>query len=134
MFKSNAMIFFFIIIFILSNEKKLKAANRDTDYKAYYDCIEDGKSKDDANKIQTAEDCFKQSPMTKWKCCYFEYNKKDENNFDKGCMKVRKNNITDLNDLKDFVSKLSSNVVFNCKQIYLSYSFIIIISMILLLI
>jgi len=60
----------------------------------------------------------KKSPRTKWKCCYFEYiNETDDDTIpEKGCMRVRKNNITDLNDLKYFVSKLSSQTVFNCKQ------------------
>ena len=131
MLKSNTTIFVFIIsIFILSNAKTLHEANRHDNYKAYFDCIEDNKEDDDT--IITAEDCFEQSPRTKWKCCYFEYKKNGEN--ENGCMKVKKDDISDLNDLKDFVSKLSTNAIFNCKHTYLSYSIIITISMILLLI
>ena len=133
MFKSNVLIFFFFMtIFILSNAKTLKEADRHDNYKAYFDCIEDDKGEDEENKIITAQNCFDQSPRTKWKCCYFEY--KVENDVRKGCMKVKKDDISDLNDLKDFVSNLATNAVFNCKQTYLSYTFIITISMILLLI
>ena len=134
MFKLNEMIFFFIFsVLILSNAKTLHEANRhDNNYKAYFDCIEDGKENDDDEIIITAQDCFDQSPRTKWKCCYFEYNKGNEEKY--GCMKVKKDDIYDLNDLKDYVSNLGPNVVFNCKQTYLSYSLIITISMILILI
>ena len=38
-------------------------------------------------------------------------------------MKIYKGDEEDLNDLKYFVSKLSSDTVFNCRQGYLNYNF-----------
>ena len=133
MFKKNAIIYFFIIhILFISNAKTLNDYNRH-DNKWYFDCLGDGTENDDGNNIQTAEDCFGKSPRRKYKCCFFQY--KDNNGGDqKGCMKVKKNNITDLNDLKYFVSKLSQNTVFNCRQNYIAYSFIISLSLLLFLI
>ena len=106
---------FIIIITIFSFIKSDDYINRHDGIIDEFDCLKDKSKKDD---IKSADDCFKKSPLRKWKCCYFEYggNKK-------GCMKVRKNNQTDLNDLKDYVSTLDINTVFTCEQNYLIYSF-----------
>ena len=120
MFKQNGIIYYLIIsILILSNGKTLNEADRHNNYKATFDCVKDGATS--SNDIETAEDCFEESPATKWKCCYFEY--KEGNNVKNGCMKVKKDDISDLNDLKYYVSKLSPNAVFTCRLNYLSYSF-----------
>ena len=42
-------------------------------------------------------------------------------------MKIYKDDEEDLNDLKYYVSKLSPNTVFNCRQSYLQINFIIVI-------
>ena len=115
MSKKNIIInIFILIITILSSNESNDYINRHDNYKEYYDCLD---KSDKPGDIKSADDCFKKSPIRKWKCCYFEF---DEG---KGCMKVRKNNETDLNDLKDFVSGLSMDAVFTCKQNYLIYSF-----------
>ena len=122
MSKKNIIIFCFIfnLSFISSKDEYI---NRHNNYNDFFDCSE--KARKNKDKIITADDCFKKSPRTKWKCCYFEYiNETDDDTIpEKGCMRVRKNNITDLNDLKYFVSKLSSQTVFNCKQNYINSSF-----------
>ena len=107
---------FIIIITIFSFIKSDDYINRHDGYDNNYDCLKD-KSKGES-EIKSADDCFKKSPLRKWKCCYFEYGDNK-----KGCMKVRKNNQTDLNDLKDYVSTLSIDTVFTCSQDYLIYSF-----------
>ena len=111
---------FLLIITILPFIKSEDYINRHDGYTNTYDCLKDSdKGKDE---IKSADDCFKKSPLRKWKCCYFEY--KDENDNDaNGCMKVRKNNQTDLNDLKDYVSQLHIDTVFTCEQNFLIYSF-----------
>ena len=115
MSKKNIIInIFIIIITILYSNEKDDYINRHDNYNKYFDCVDKSENPGDIN---SADDCFKKSPIRKWKCCYFEYNG------EKGCMKVRKNNETDLNDLKDFVSSLSIDTVFTCKQNYLIYSF-----------
>jgi len=110
---------FIIIITIFSFIKSDDYINRHDNYNEYFDCLKDQSKKGD---IKSADDCFKKSPLRKWKCCYFEYKDKEDKDA-KGCMKVRKNNQTDLNDLKDFVSTLSIDTVFTCSQDYLIYSF-----------
>ena len=133
MSRQNLILNYFIFIsFILSNSIVSNFPDhidrQNTDYKGYYDCFGYNKQKPDST-IVTAEDCFDESPRTKWKCCFFTY-KKDETIFN-GCMRVRKGDDEDLNDLKYFVSKLSSETTFNCKQSYLEYSYIIFISLLL---
>ena len=98
--------------------------DRHNGYKAVYDCLGDGRGEGSGNSIQIPEDCFDESPLRKYECCYFEYYK--DNGWKTGCMKIYKGDEEDLNDLKDFVSKLSTDTVFNCKQKYLEFSFYII--------
>ena len=135
MFKKNTIIYFlFIHILFISNVKTLTDYNRhENEY--IFDCLGDNKGIEDAGgkEIETAEDCFDKSPRRKWKCCFFQF-KINNVSFQNGCMKVKKNNITDLNDLKYFVSKLSTETVFNCRQNYIAYSFIISLSLLLFLI
>ena len=85
-----------------------------------------------AKKIQTRKVRFKLQKTvskTKYECCYFEYDVGNETNKDwkTGCMKIYKDDEEDLNDLKYYVSKLSPNTVFNCRQSYLQINFIIVI-------
>ena len=115
---------YFIIIILLTFTKSNIYINRHNGYTATYDCL--GKDRDEndseaSKSIQTPEDCFDESPYRKYECCYFEYYKNNE--WKTGCMKIYKGDKEDLNDLKYFVSKLSSDTVFNCKQNYLNYSF-----------
>ena len=120
MSKIKIMINYYIIFIVsLSLVKADDYINRNYSYNNYFDCKENL----DEDSINSAEDCFKKSPRTKWKCCYFEYNDSPDGKTGKGCMRVRKGNQTDLNDLKYFISKISSNTVFNCKQSYLIYYF-----------
>jgi hypothetical protein len=129
MSKKIFILYFIInIAFIFSANKFPNYIIRDNSYEGLFDCFEYNNTNKSAYKIKTADDCFKESPRTKWKCCYFEYyidDDKGEDNVEpnKGCMRVIKGNKTDLNDLKYFVSRLSSETVFNCKQNYLIYSF-----------
>ena len=104
----------FLILLILPSIIKSEDEN--------FDC---GKAKE--SNIKTAEDCFKQKPGRKFKCCYFEYDGK------KGCMKVKKNDEDELLELQDYVSKLSPFSVFNCRSNYLLYSAMLTISLLLLL-
>ena len=129
---SKNILYILIILFSLHNCKIYK--NRHNGYNAYYDCLGDNKGENDQgakNKIQIPEDCFEESPYRKYECCYFEYFK--DNDWKTGCMKILKGDDEDLNDLKDFVSKLSSDTVFNCRQNYLQYSFTFCILLIILL-
>ena len=117
-FRLNILIIFFT--FIICKIDK----NRHNGYNFVYDCLGDNKDENDSNavnKIQIPEDCFDESPFRKYKCCYFEYFKGKE--WKTGCMKVLKGDDEDLNDLKYFVSKLSSDTVFNCRQYYLKFKF-----------
>ena len=119
----------FLILMILPSVifSKNDNVNRNHEYDKTFDC---GDAKE--SNIKTAEDCFKQKPGRKWKCCFFEYNNA-ENNKKKGCLKVRKNDEDDLIDLQDYVSKLSPFSVFNCKSNYLLYSAMFTISLLFLL-
>ena len=120
MSKINIIInIFLLIITFLPFIKSEDYINRHDGNVNNYDCLKNPSKGSD--EIKSADDCFKKSPLRKWKCCYFEYDKGNGNG--KGCMRVRKNNQTDLNDLKDYVSKLSINTVFTCEQNYLIYSF-----------
>ena len=115
----------FIIISFLSFIKGDIYRNRHDNYKATFDCLGDGKGEEDSgakSSIQTPEDCFEESPLTKYECCYFEYLIDDK--WKNGCMKIYKGDEEDLNDLKDYVSKLSTDTVFNCKQSFLEFNFI----------
>ena len=131
MSKKNIIILcsLFNLFFVLSKTKFPDYINRHNNYKGYFDCFNYNNSQENSEKIETADDCFEESPLTKWKCCYFEYN--DSKTIKNGCMRARKDNETDLNDLKYFVSKLSPKAVFNCKQTNLSYSFGILIGLLL---
>ena len=114
----------FILIILFSFIKSDIYKQRHNGYSATYDCLGDGKGENDseaAEKIQIPEDCFEESPFRKYECCYFEYKKDDE--WKTGCMKIYKGDEEDLNDLKYYVSKLSSDTVFNCRQGYLNYNF-----------
>ena len=115
---------FFIIIILLTFIKSDIYKKRHNGYSATYDCLGDDKGENDSeavNSIQTPEDCFDESPFRKYECCYFEYKKDEE--WKTGCMKIYKGDEEDLNDLKYFVSKLSSDTVFNCRQVYLNNNF-----------
>ena len=115
---------FFTIILLFSFIKSDIYKNRHNGYKNTYDCLGDNKDESDSegiNSIQTPEDCFDESPYTKYECCFFEYYK--DNEWKTGCMKIYKGDEEDLNDLKYFVSKLSSETVFNCKQCFLNFNF-----------
>ena len=120
MSKRNIIINVLIIIAIFSYIKSEDFINRHDGYNNNFDCLENPET--EKGKIVSADDCFKKSPLRKWKCCYFE-TWKDGTMTEKGCMKVRKNNETDLNDLKDFVSQRGIDTVFTCEQNYLYYSF-----------
>ena len=118
-------IFLFLLISIFSLIKSGIYKNRHNGYLATYDCLGDGKGENDsgaANAIQTPEDCFEESPLRKYECCFFEYKKEEK--WKTGCMKILKGDEEDLNDLKYYVSKLSKDTVFNCKHSYLENSFI----------
>ena len=121
MSKRNIIVnIFIIIIAIFSFIKSEDFINRHDGYNNIYDCLENPeKGKDE---IASADDCFKKSPLRKWKCCYYEMWEGGKM-AEKGCMKVRKNNETDLNDLKDFVSQRGIDTVFTCEQNYLYFSF-----------
>ena len=118
-------IYLFLLISFFSFIKADIYKNRHNGYEATYDCLGDGKGENDkgaASKIQIPEDCFDESPFRKYECCYFEYKKDDE--WKTGCMKIYKGDEEDLNDLKYYVSKLSKDTVFNCRQKYLEFSLI----------
>ena len=119
MSKRDFLIFSFIfIVAIIPISGNDDYPDRTNSSISKFDCLDEAEK--EAEKIKSAEDCFKKSPIYKWKCCYFEY--KEDNEMKNGCMKVRKNNETDMNDLKNYISKLSSYTVFNCRQVYLTYS------------
>ena len=114
----------YISIILFSFIKSDIYINRHNGYNAVYDCLGDDKGENDSegtNTIQSPEDCFDESPYTKYECCYFEYYK--NKNWKTGCMKIYKGDDEDLNDLKYYVSKLSSKTVFNCRQCFLNYNF-----------
>ena len=127
MSKQNIILNYFIFFaFILSFSKVLNFPDHidrhNNNYRGTYDCFRYNGTANEKN-IMTADDCFEESPRTKWKCCFFTYNNET------GCMRARKGDDEDLNDLKYYVSKLSSETTFNCKQNYLEYSFVFIISL-----
>ena len=118
--KNNMIIKFLIFILILdlsSNDDDYD--NRHENFALESNCNKKGEN--DRSEINNADDCFKQKPGRKWKCCYYEY--KDGTNDKKGCMRYRKNNESDLNDLKDYISTFSANIMLVCRQNYLIYSF-----------
>ena len=117
---------YFIILSIFSSIKSDIYRARHNNYLATYDCLGDGKGDNDSgarSSIQIPEDCFEESPIRKYECCYFEYKKVGV--WKTGCMKIYKGDEEDLNDLKYYVSKLSTDTVFNCRQSYLEISFIV---------
>ena len=114
---------FMIIISIISIIKNVDYIDRYNGYEGVFDCLGNGTIADEKNEIKDPEACFKKSPRTKWKCCYFEYN--NGTAYEKGCMRYRKNNISDLNDLKYYITKLSDDTILNCRQNYLISSFIL---------
>ena len=84
-------IFLFLLISIFSLIKSGIYKNRHNGYLATYDCLGDGKGENDsgaANAIQTPEDCFEESPLRKYECCFFEYKKEEK--WKTGCMKILK--------------------------------------------
>ena len=117
---SNCFIIIITIISIIKNEDKYVLRYN---YSGLFDCIEIGQNSN--NGIEDPESCFKKSPRTKWKCCYFEYYNESTSEYEKGCMRYRKNNISDLNDLKYYITKLSDDTILNCRQNYLISSFIL---------
>ena len=112
---------FIIIIAILSFIKSEDYINRYDGESHDYDCLKI-QDENEKSKIKSADDCFKKSPIRKWKCCYFEIWKDGERS-GQGCLKVRKNNQTDLNDAKNYVAEKGIDTVFTCEQNYLIYSF-----------
>ena len=121
---------FIIILSLISIIKNEDYVNRFGGYEGNFDCYEIG-NKENKDNIESPEDCFDISPRTKWNCCYFEYDIND-NNRKYGCMRYRKGNETDLNDLKNYISKLSTRTVLNCRQYYIAYPFILSISLLIL--
>ena len=120
MSKMNILFIFLSIFFLIKCNIYI---DRHNNYKATFDCLGDGKNENDqkAKEILTPEDCFDESPFRKYECCYFEYLIDDK--WKNGCMKIYKGDEEDLNDLKYYVSKLSSKTVFNCRQCFLNYNF-----------
>ena len=121
MSKMNILFIFLSIFFLIKCNIYI---DRHNNYKATFDCLGDGKNENDqkAKEILTPEDCFDESPFRKYECCYFEDLIDDK--WKNGCMKIYKGDEEDLNDLKDYVSKLSTDTVFNCKQSFLEFNFI----------
>ena len=120
MSKSNIIINFIIFILIAdlsSCDKDFIDRHSTNITEKDLNCIE----KMNSNDIISSDDCFAINPGRKWKCCYFEFINKDGET-EHGCMKYRKNNEADLNDLKDYISKFSSNIMLDCRQNYLIYS------------
>ena len=118
MSKNNIIINFFIIILIFSFSSNDDYINRhENNYSELFDCKEKNKN---GKNITNSEDCFNIKAGRKWKCCYFEYKVGEETKY--GCMRYRKNNETDLYDLEDYISTLSSGIMLDCGQNYLIYS------------
>ena len=126
MSKTNIIIKFFIIILILDLSSSVDD-NRPENFTLMSNCNKKGE--EDNSNITNSNDCFSKKPGRKWKCCYYEY--KDGAQDKKGCMRYRKNDESDLNDLKDYISLFSSNIMLDCKQNYLTYSFGIVFSFLL---
>ena len=114
------------LIFILILDLSL-SDNRHENFTMTSNCNKKGEQENKG--IKDPDDCFGQKPGRKWKCCYYEYKEGDEHV--KGCMRYRKNDESDLNDLKDYISTFSSNVMLDCGQKYLIYSFGILFSFLL---
>ncbi len=116
---------FIIIISIISIIKNIDYIDRYNGYDGVFDCLGNGTNIDEDGVFNDPETCFKNRPRTKWNCCYFEYYNETSEKYQKGCMRYRKNNISDLNDLKYYITKLSEDNVLNCRQNYLISSFIL---------
>ena len=124
MSKNNKIIKFMIFILILDLSL---SDNRHENFNLISNCNKEGEP--DNTNVTNSDECFAKKPGRKWKCCYFEYN--DGNEDVRGCMRYKKNDENDLNDLKDYISTFSSNVMLDCGQKYLIYSFGILFSFLL---
>ena len=122
---------FIIILSLISVIKNEDYVNRFGKYNGNFDCYEIGNNENKDN-IDSPEECFDISPRIKWNCCYFEYDIKSSDDKKYGCMRYRKDNETDLNDLKYYISKLSTRTVLKCRQYYITYPFILSISLLIL--
>ena len=111
-----------IIISVLFNViYSLSIPMRNSTYPFKSDCEGDGKS-----EIPTqVNDCIDHHINRKFKCCYVEVNDLTTGEPIRVCMRVKKNNKTDLNQLKDFVSTQGLYSVVTCNENYLKNSILI---------
>ena len=111
-----------IIISVLFNIiYSLSIPMRNSSYPFQSDCGGEGKS----DIPYQVNDCIDHHINRKFKCCYVEVNDLVTGEPKRLCMRVKKKNKTDLNQLKDFVSTHGLYSVVTCNENYLKNSILI---------
>ena len=103
---------FFFLFLLFSFIHSFNIPIRNSTYSLKSDCFEGNNKKDKPGSINFAQDCTDYKPHRKFKCCFVHLYDSNENY----CMVVKKNNKTDLNELKAFVSTKSDYAVVTCSQ------------------
>ena len=106
MSKINFFLFFFILF---SLTLTIDIPIRNSTYSLQNDCFTDKKK---SKSVEIAQDCTDYKPNRKFQCC-FVYLYDTDSSY---CMLAKKNNKTDLNELKGFVSTKSAYAVVTCSQ------------------
>ena len=107
-----------IITILFSIINSLEIPMRNSSYPFESDCGGSGKV-----SIPTqVNDCIDHHINRKFKCCYVEVNDLETGEPKRLCMRVKKKNKTDLNQLKDFVSTKGLYSVVTCNENYLKYT------------
>lgn len=110
----------------------LEIPTRNKDYDNIWDCVsKDGKNNKYLNKndpVDLAMDCNAKRPTRKWRCCYYEVEKLN-GELEYGCMRYKKGNKTDLNDLYDYIRQRGSfaSIVCNTNILKLNIALFLII-------
>lgn len=109
---------YLLSIFMLVKIYGLEIPVRNKDYNNIWDCIcKDGKDNKyicEKDHVDLAMDCNGKRPSRNWRCCYYELENVN-GDLEYGCMRYKKGNKTDLNDLYDYIRQRGSFASIVCK-------------------
>lgn len=107
-----------LILNILSIINTLNIPVRNSSYPLESDCEGSGRSE----IPKEVNDCIDHRINRKFKCCYVEIYNVSTNEFNRYCMRVKKKNSTDLNELRAYVSTKGLYNVVTCNDNFIKYS------------
>ena len=107
---------FFFLFLLFSYIHSFNIPIRNSSYTLRSDCFDGNNKKDKPGSINFAQDCTDYKPHKKFKCCFVHLFDDENEEGENYCMIVKKNNNTDLNELKAFVTTKADYSIVTCSQ------------------